>query len=179
MRGSPTFKLFLLLCSLVVLTYATICLGVLNLILVSGHVSDRAGSLQSGCPLYLKNEPFKKIFKFFFFSNLKSPSHFGCQYLRVKEFFNYNVHNYCYIYVTEGQTSCVRILGSALSYFLSSTSDFRLMSSKDNLLEFLLFIVVKVSKSVKESYWVSFIHNKLYKFYHLPLFISYLTLWLW
>ena len=70
----------------------------------------------------------------------------------MKEFFNYNVHNYCYIYVTEGQTSCVRILGSALSYFLSSTSDFRLMSSKDNLLEFLLFIVVKVSKSVKESY---------------------------
>ena len=54
MRGSPTFELFLLLCSLVVLAYATICLGVLNLILVSGHISDSAGSLQSGCPLYLK-----------------------------------------------------------------------------------------------------------------------------
>ena len=37
MRGSPTFELFLLLCSLVVLAYATICLGVLNLILVAGH----------------------------------------------------------------------------------------------------------------------------------------------
>ena len=30
------------------------CLGVLNLILVAGHVLDRAGSLQSGYPLYLK-----------------------------------------------------------------------------------------------------------------------------
>ena len=38
MRGSPTFELFLLLCSLVVLAYATICLGVLNLILVAGHI---------------------------------------------------------------------------------------------------------------------------------------------
>ena len=54
MRGSPTFVLFLLLCSLVVLAYTIICLVVLNLILVSGHISDRAGSLQSGCPLYLK-----------------------------------------------------------------------------------------------------------------------------
>ena len=36
MRGSPTFMLFLLLCSLVVLAYAFICSGVLNLILVSG-----------------------------------------------------------------------------------------------------------------------------------------------
>ena len=41
MRGSPTFELFLLLCSLVVLAYTTICLGVLNLILVSGPVQVR------------------------------------------------------------------------------------------------------------------------------------------
>ena len=37
MRGLPTFELFFLLCSLVVLAYAYICLGVLNLIMVSGR----------------------------------------------------------------------------------------------------------------------------------------------
>ena len=28
----------------------------------------------------VQNEPFQKIFKLIFFSNLKSPSRFGCQY---------------------------------------------------------------------------------------------------
>ena len=45
-----------LLCSLVVLALAFICSGVLNLILVAGHISDRAGSLQSSCPLYIMAE---------------------------------------------------------------------------------------------------------------------------
>ena len=36
MQGLPTFMLFLLHCSLVVLAYAFVCSGVLNLILVSG-----------------------------------------------------------------------------------------------------------------------------------------------
>ena len=39
MRGSPTSMLFPLLCSLVVLALAFICSGVLNLILVAGHMS--------------------------------------------------------------------------------------------------------------------------------------------